>query len=98
MPTRPVTWARRALALGAQFVIAGLGGIHTVEADDFFVDLFETAIGDDEILTEVADPEAHRLGRALTRSSCASPISGRSWRSRPPYARRAAPSPRRASA
>ena len=46
-----------ALALGAQFVIAGLGGIHTVEADDFFVDLFETAIGDDEILTEVRIPK-----------------------------------------
>ena len=46
-----------ALALGAQFVIAGLGGVHTVEADDFFVDLFETAIGDDEILTEVRIPK-----------------------------------------
>jgi carbon-monoxide dehydrogenase medium subunit len=46
-----------ALALGAQFVIAGLGGVHTVEADDFFVDLFETAIGEDEILTEVRIPK-----------------------------------------
>jgi carbon-monoxide dehydrogenase medium subunit len=46
-----------ALALGAQFVIAGLGGVHTVEAEDFFVDLFETAIGDDEILTEVRIPK-----------------------------------------
>ncbi|MEN8675665.1 FAD binding domain-containing protein, partial [Nocardioides sp.] len=35
-----------ALALGAQFVIAGAGGTRTVEADDFFVDLFETAIED----------------------------------------------------
>ena len=46
-----------ALALGAEFVIAGLGGIHTVPADEFFVDLFETAIGDDEILTEVRIPK-----------------------------------------
>ena len=46
-----------ALALGAQFVIAGSGGTRTVEADDFFVDLFETAIGDDEILTEVRVPK-----------------------------------------
>ena len=46
-----------ALALGAQFVIAGSGGTRTVEADDFFVDLFETAIGDDEILTEVRIPK-----------------------------------------
>ena len=46
-----------ALALGAQFVIAGSGGTRTVEADDFFQDFFETAIGDDEILTEVRIPK-----------------------------------------
>ena len=46
-----------ALALGAQFVIAGAGGTRTVEAADFFVDLFETAIGEDEILTEVRIPK-----------------------------------------
>jgi carbon-monoxide dehydrogenase medium subunit len=46
-----------ALALGAQFVIAGAGGSRTVEADDFFVDLFETAIGEDEILTEIRIPK-----------------------------------------
>jgi carbon-monoxide dehydrogenase medium subunit len=46
-----------ALALGAEFVIAGPGGTRTVAADDFFVDLFETAIGDDEILTEVRIPK-----------------------------------------
>ncbi len=45
------------LALGAQFVIAGPGGTRTVEGDDFFVDLFETAIGEDEILTEVRVPK-----------------------------------------
>ena len=45
------------LALGAEFVIAGLGGVHTVPADEFFVDLFETAIGEDEILTEVRVPK-----------------------------------------
>jgi carbon-monoxide dehydrogenase medium subunit len=46
-----------ALCLGAEFVIAGSGGTRTVAADDFFVDLFETAIGDDEILTEVRIPK-----------------------------------------
>ncbi|GAA1759213.1 xanthine dehydrogenase family protein subunit M [Nocardioides hankookensis] len=46
-----------ALALGAEFVIAGSGGSRTVAADDFFVDLFETAIGEDEILTEVRIPK-----------------------------------------
>jgi carbon-monoxide dehydrogenase medium subunit len=46
-----------ALALGAQFVIAGSSGTRTVEAQDFFVDLFETAIGEDEILTEIRIPK-----------------------------------------
>ncbi|WP_028650405.1 FAD binding domain-containing protein [Nocardioides halotolerans] len=45
------------LALGATFVIAGPAGVRTVPADEFFVDLFETAINDDEILTEVRIPK-----------------------------------------
>ena len=45
------------LALGAEFVIAGSGGSRTVSADDFFVGLFETAIGEDELLTEVRIPK-----------------------------------------
>ena len=51
-----------ARALGASFVIQGPGGTRTVPADDFFVDLFETAIGDDEILTEVRVPKHTRWG------------------------------------
>jgi aerobic carbon-monoxide dehydrogenase medium subunit len=46
-----------ALAMDASFVIAGPGGTRTVPASDFFVDLFETAIGDDEILTEIRVPK-----------------------------------------
>jgi aerobic carbon-monoxide dehydrogenase medium subunit len=46
-----------ALALDAEFVIAGPGGSRTVLATDFFEDLFTTAIGDDEILTEVRVPK-----------------------------------------
>jgi carbon-monoxide dehydrogenase medium subunit len=46
-----------ALALEAEFVIQGAGGTRRVAADDFFVDLFETAIGEDEILTEVRIPK-----------------------------------------
>lgn len=46
-----------ALALGAEFVIAGSAGTRTVPASEFFVDLFETAIGEDEILTEVRIPK-----------------------------------------
>ena len=46
-----------ALALGAEFVIVGASGSRTVPAADFFVDLFETAIGDGELLTEVRIPK-----------------------------------------
>jgi carbon-monoxide dehydrogenase medium subunit len=45
------------LALDAEFVIAGPGGTRTVAAEDFFVDLFTTAIGDGELLTEVRIPK-----------------------------------------
>lgn len=53
-----------ALALGSEFVIAGSGGTRTVPASEFFVDLFETAIGDDEILTEVRVPKHTGWGAA----------------------------------
>lgn len=46
-----------ALALEASFVIQGPGGTRTVPAAEFFVDLFETAISEDEILTEVHVPK-----------------------------------------
>jgi carbon-monoxide dehydrogenase medium subunit len=46
-----------ALALGAEFVVQGPGGSRTIAAADFFVDLFETAIGEDEILTEIRIPK-----------------------------------------
>jgi carbon-monoxide dehydrogenase medium subunit len=46
-----------ALALGAEFVIAGPGGRRTVPAADFFTDLFTTAIGEGELLVEVRVPK-----------------------------------------
>ena len=47
-----------ALALGAQLVIAGAGGAtRTVAADDFFEDLFTTAVGDGELLTQIRIPK-----------------------------------------
>ncbi|GAA0253934.1 xanthine dehydrogenase family protein subunit M [Cryptosporangium japonicum] len=45
------------LALGGEFVVTGSGGTRTVPASEFFTGLFETAIGDDEILTEVRIPK-----------------------------------------
>jgi carbon-monoxide dehydrogenase medium subunit len=46
-----------ALALDASFVIIGPSGSRTVPAADFFQDLFTTAIGEGEILTEVRVPK-----------------------------------------
>lgn len=48
--------AAPALALGAEFVIAGADGERIVAADDFFTDHFTTAIGDAEILTAIRFP------------------------------------------
>ncbi|MEO7753221.1 MAG: xanthine dehydrogenase family protein subunit M [Terracoccus sp.] len=46
------------LALGAELVIAGAGGqTRTVAADDFFEDLFDTAVGEDELLTQIRIPK-----------------------------------------
>jgi len=53
-----------ALALGAEFVIVGPGGQRTVAAPDFFQDLFTTAVGEDEILTEVRIPKHTGWGAA----------------------------------
>jgi len=46
-----------ALALDASFAIAGPGGTRTVAAGEFFQDVFTTAIGEGEILTEVRVPK-----------------------------------------
>jgi aerobic carbon-monoxide dehydrogenase medium subunit len=51
-----------ALALEASFVIAGASGTRTVAAEDFFVDLFETAVGEGEILTEIRIPKHEHWG------------------------------------
>jgi aerobic carbon-monoxide dehydrogenase medium subunit len=46
-----------ALALDAEFVITGSGGERTVAAGDFFRDLFETAVGEGELLTAIRIPK-----------------------------------------
>ncbi|MFK5583441.1 FAD binding domain-containing protein [Serinicoccus sp. LYQ131] len=45
------------LALGGRMVIQGPDGERTVDGDDFFVDLFETAVGEGELLTAVEIPK-----------------------------------------
>jgi carbon-monoxide dehydrogenase medium subunit len=44
------------LALRAQVVATGPGGNRTISIDDFFLSLFVTALGADEILTEIRVP------------------------------------------
>ena len=51
-----------ALALDAEFVVAGQGGPRTIAAADFFVDLFTTAMEENEILTEVRIPKRSGWG------------------------------------
>jgi len=46
-----------ALALDTEFVVAGPSGERTVVAGDFFQDLFETAVGDGELLTAIRVPK-----------------------------------------
>jgi len=46
-----------ALALDAEFTIAGPGGRRTVPASEFFGGPFETAVGEDELLVSVAFPK-----------------------------------------
>ena len=85
------------LALEADLVIRGPGGERTVPSNEFFVDLFETAVGRASCSRRFAFPSTP-AGSRTTRSSCGSSASGRSsrspWRSR----WKRAPSPRPASA
>jgi carbon-monoxide dehydrogenase medium subunit len=50
------------LALGGTLVVRGPGGERTVAADDFFEGFFQTALADDEMLTEIRVPKAPGTG------------------------------------
>ncbi|MEM7537940.1 MAG: xanthine dehydrogenase family protein subunit M, partial [Chloroflexota bacterium] len=54
-------------ALGASVNIAGADGTRSVSADDFFVDLFETALGEGEVLTSLDVPEDGSAGSAYAK-------------------------------
>ena len=45
------------LALGADLMVTGPGGVRIVAADDFFRGVFETAVGEGEMLTEIRVPK-----------------------------------------
>jgi carbon-monoxide dehydrogenase medium subunit len=56
------------LALGAEMVATSSGGSRTISADDFFVDLFTTALEPNEILTEIRIPaQAANSGAAYAK-------------------------------
>ena len=50
------------LAVGANITLQGPNGSRTVAADDFFVDYYETAREDDELITSVRIPGAQTSG------------------------------------
>jgi len=49
-------WPAVFLALGAELKAVGPKGARTIKADDFFKDLLTTALGSDEVLTEIRVP------------------------------------------
>jgi carbon-monoxide dehydrogenase medium subunit len=55
-------WPAVLLALGAEIKAVGPKGARTVKIDDFFKDLFTTALGPDEILTEIRIPKMGSAG------------------------------------
>jgi carbon-monoxide dehydrogenase medium subunit len=49
------------LALGADLVVTGSGGGRTIPAAEFFTGVFETAVGQGELLTEIRVPKLSGL-------------------------------------
>jgi carbon-monoxide dehydrogenase medium subunit len=50
------------VALGASFTIRGAGGERVVPADEFFVGVYMTAVGEGELLTRISVPPASGAG------------------------------------
>lgn len=63
------------VALGAEFVVVGPNGERTISADDFFVDIFTTALEPDEVLTSIKLP-APASGSVGAYEKFAHPASG----------------------
>ncbi len=57
-------WPAVMLALGAEMKAVGAKGARTIKADDFFKELFTTALGLDEVLTEIRIPIGGHGGAA----------------------------------
>ncbi|MFZ0548103.1 MAG: xanthine dehydrogenase family protein subunit M [Candidatus Promineifilaceae bacterium] len=54
-------------ALGATMHIQGPGGSRTVSAEDFFVDLFTTALGENDLLVAIEVPASNGAGSAYAK-------------------------------
>ena len=52
------------VALGARMTIAGADGERTVDAEDFFLGVYMTAVGPGELLTKITIPPGRRDGFA----------------------------------
>lgn len=61
------------LTYGATIRVQGAGGSRAIKADDFFVDLFATALKDDELITSIEIPSAR--GRKSAYIKLAHPAS-----------------------
>jgi carbon-monoxide dehydrogenase medium subunit len=60
-------WPAVLLALGAEVKAVGAKGARTIKADDFFKDLFTTALHPDEVLTEIHIPTGGHGGAAYVK-------------------------------
>ena len=55
------------MALGATINVQGPNGVRSISADDFFIDLFATALNEDEIVTSVQVPVDGSAGSAYAK-------------------------------
>jgi carbon-monoxide dehydrogenase medium subunit len=61
-------WPAAVIALNAELVVAGKNGERTIKADDFFVELMETALEPGEILREIRiNKSGERTGHAYVK-------------------------------
>lgn len=59
-------WPAVLIAADATMVIQGANGERKVRADDFFVGFFTTAVGENELVTEIHVPDPTSLGNAAS--------------------------------
>lgn len=68
-------WPTVLTAVGATIHIQGNGGARSVSANEFFVDLFETTLAEDELITAVSVP-SHGAGTGSAYAKMFHPASG----------------------